>query len=101
MFMGADAQHIGSKKMAQAKKAPKPEYLTLDKGKPYNPRTDHTDKGWASLKRCIEQGYTYAALRSKKDTPITGNNHNHQFAAYCVRRHWVKVTTTAPANAKG
>jgi hypothetical protein len=87
-------------KTAKAK-APKPEYLTLDSGKPYNPRTDHTDKGWESLKRCMEQGYTYAALRSKKDTPITGNNHNHQFAAYCVRRGWVNVTTTAPANAKG
>lgn len=82
-------------------KAPKPEYLTLEKCKPYAPRTDHTDLGWASLKKCVDAGYSYAAMRSKKDTPITGNNHNHQFAAYCVRRGWAKVTTTAPKNAKG
>jgi hypothetical protein len=76
-------------KPAPAAKVDKPVMLTLAFGKLYNPRTDWTDKGWISLQKCIEKGTTFAQMRSKKDTPITGNNHNHQFAAYCVRRGWV------------
>ena len=82
---------------AKSKPAPKVVYLTLEGGKPYTPRVDHNESAWTTLQAAIAKGVPYSTLRNKKDTPVNDNGvKNYTFAAYCVRRNWVKETTTAP-----